>query len=128
MCTVGGKERWLCYTADAYFDICDSIGEDAMIVLGKTDRAAYDAAVRCLVILAREGELVRRYMGYDAQEMLTEDEVRRVILPNDVPDLKRAVCDAIFAGLRIEKETKEEEPVDVGLAEYEKKTGIAVKR
>lgn len=120
---LGGSEYWLVYTADAYFDINDAYGTDFLEKLRAGTRQAYETAVGCLVILAREGELCRRYMGYDAAPMLTEETVRRCALPDAVVPIKIAVNRAVNAGLRIEnaKDTSDE-PVDVGLLEYEKKT------
>lgn len=119
-----GRERWLCYTADAYFEIQELCGGRITDAIGGADRSSYDTAVRCLVVLAREGELCRRYMGYEAEDMLTEDEARRYLLPNDMVDVKKAVFEAISAGLGTEAAPEKEGPVDVGLAEYEKKTGV----
>lgn len=122
--THGGREYWLVCTADAYFDIIDAFGGDFSEKILAAGRDGFDCAVGCLCILAREGELCRRYMGYDACGMMDEEEVRRCLLPGDIGALKGAVLDALSAGLRIEGTEKEEGPVDVGLAEFEKKTVI----
>lgn len=122
---LGGNEYWLVYTADAYFDIKDAYGTDIFELLRAGERPAYETALGCLIILAREGELCRRYMGYAPQEMLTEEDVRRCALPDTVVYIMRTVNEAILAGLRVENAEKKDEPVDVGLAEYEKKTELA---
>lgn len=124
--TIGGREYWLVCTADAYFDITETYGGDFGDKLLAGGRDGYENALGCLCILAREGELCRRYMGYTAEEMLTRDELRRVILPGDIGKVKNAVLESIRAGLRIDKgETEEKsEPVDIGLIEFEKKTVI----
>ena len=119
---IGGREYLLVYTADAYFDIGSTYGADFFDKIRAADRQAFDIAVGCVVILAREGELCRRYDGYEPEEFLTEDEVRRNMLPVDITRLKEAVIDAVFAGMKISNGKKKSGPVDVGLAEYEKKT------
>lgn len=118
----GGEEYWLVYTADAYYEIRERYGMDPFDGLRADDRSAYDMAVGCLAILAREGELCRRYMGHEAKPMLTEETIKRTVLPDGVANVKNAVMSAILAGMRIENAKKDDEPVDIGLLEFEKKT------
>nr|DAN90534.1 MAG TPA: hypothetical protein [Caudoviricetes sp.] len=123
----GAREYWLVCTADAYFDILDAYGERFAEELLSAGRSGCDCAVGCICILAREGELCRRYMGHTAQEMLTAEELKRTLLPGDIPKIKDAVLCAIKEGLRIEGTTDagpDDAPVDIGLLEYEKKTEI----
>lgn len=127
---IGGREYWLVCTADAYFDITGIYGGEFGEKLLAGGRDGFECALGCLCILAREGELCRRYMGYGAEDFLKEDELRRVILPGDIGKVVSAVLDAVQAGLRIDKGESEEksEPVDIGLREFEKKTAICRKR
>lgn len=121
----GGSEYWLVYTADAYFEIRERYGADPFEGLRADDRSAYDMAVGCLSILAREGELCRRYMGYEAKPMLTENEIRRTVLPDGIVPVKNAVANAILAGMRIDNANEQDdEPIDLGLLEFEKKTAV----
>lgn len=126
--THNGREYWLVCTADAYFEILATYGEDFGEKLLAAGRPGLECAVGCLCILAREGELCRRYMGYDPQEMMKAEDIWRVTLAGDCEKLKGYVLDAISAGMRIEKnEGKEEGPVDIGLQEFEKKTEIRLR-
>lgn len=124
----GLNEYWLVYTADAYFEIAEKYGADFTEKIRPGSREAYNIAVGCFCILAREGELCRRYMGYDERPIVTEEDVRRTHLPDGVAPLKDAVWKAVLAGLRVEVEEEkkkkpgEKKPVDVGLLEFEKKT------
>ena len=118
----GGKEYWLVYTADAYFEIKELYGTEPFERLRADDRSGYDCAVGCLLILAREGELCRRYMGYEPLPMLDEETIRRTVLPDGVVNVKNAVAEAIFAGMRIANAKQDNQPVDIGLLEFEKKT------
>ena len=120
----GGNEYWLVYTADAYFEIRERYGTDLFDGLRADDRSGFDIAVGCLAILARECELCRRYMGYDALPMLTEEEIRRTVLPDGIVSVKNAVMNAVLSGMRIENARQKDEPIDVGLLEYEKKTEV----
>ena len=54
-CRLGGREYWLVYTADAYFDIQGAYGADFFEKLRPGTRDAYEVAFGCLLILAREG-------------------------------------------------------------------------
>lgn len=126
--THNGREYWLVCTADAYFDIVDTYGGDFGEKLLAAGRPGFECAVGCLCILAREGELCRRYMGYDPQDMMKPEEIRLVTLAGDCEKLKGCVLDAMQAGMRIEgMENKEKGPVDIGLAEFEKKTEISLR-
>lgn len=118
----GGKEYWLVYTADAYFEIKERYGTEPVERLRAEDSSGWECAVGCLLILAREGELCRRYMGHEPMPMLDEETIRRTVLPDGVVNVKNAVVQAMFAGLRIENAVKDESPVDIGLMEFEKKT------
>ena len=121
----GGREYWLVCTADAYFEIIETYGEAFATRICAGGRDGLRDALGCLLILAREGELCRRYMGYDPCEMMKEEAVRQFLLPGDIEKIISAVLDTISAGLRIPgKEDEETGPVDVGLAEFEKKTVI----
>lgn len=124
----GGREYWLVCTADAYFEILETYGGEFGEKLLAGGRSGLDCAIGCLCILAREGELCRRYMGYTAQDMMDADEIRHYLLPADIETMKKAILDAIQAGMRIDKNEEEKGPVDVGLAEYEKKTAITLKK
>ena len=115
----GGKEYWL-----VYFEIKERYGTDPFERLRADDRSGWDCAIGCLLILAREGELCRRYMGYEPLPMLDEETLRRTVLPDGVVNVKNAVAEAIFAGMRIENALKDDSPVDVGLLEFEKKTKV----
>lgn len=118
----GGKEYWLVYTADAYFELNEKYGTELFEKLRAADRSGYDVAVGCLLVLAREGELCRRYMGHDARQMLTEEEIQRTVLPDGIANIKESVMKALLAGMRVENHKENDEPIDVGLMEFEKKT------
>ena len=59
---------------------------------------------------------------------MDEGEIRHYLLPADIDKMRMAVLEAIQAGMRIEKKDEETGPVDVGLAEFEKKTAITLKK
>ena len=44
----GGKEYWLVYTADAYFEIKEQYGTEPFDRLRADDRSGWDCAVGCV--------------------------------------------------------------------------------
>lgn len=125
-CTItrNGREYWLVCTADAYFEILETYGGEFGEKLLAGGLPGLECALGCLAILAREGELCRRYMGYEAQEFLNVEEIRRYNPVGDREVIVGAVLDAMQAGMRIDKKEEDTGPVDIGLAEFEKKTAI----
>ena len=87
-------------------------------------RDGFAAACKAAAILAEQGELARRQMGYTPQPILEEDGVSAALAPADLARLKLAVTSAITLGYGREVEPENDE-VDLGLAELneQKKTG-----
>lgn len=119
--TLGKKTYSLLYTADAYFEINETAGEDFMDKLLSQSRLSWDTAISCFAIMAREGELTRRWRGMAPEELVSEEELRRILMPADIPKIKKAVIEAVCMGLHVSGENGAG-PRDLGLMEYEKKT------
>ena len=77
-----------------------------------------------LAKLAEQGELLRRYQGYDKGPIPTEELFRLSLSPLEVPLAKDAIARAVQAGFRREEGPAKKE-VDKGLLELEKKTGAS---
>ena len=118
----GESEYWLVYTADAYFELNERYGADFLEEIRPATREAWNIAVGCICVLAREGELCRRFMGLDPTPFLDEETVRRTVLPDGISNVKKAVFDTFICGMHIDVESEGNEPVDIRLMEYEKKT------
>ena len=86
-------------------------------------REGLSALCAAAAILAEQGELARRQMGYTPQPILEEDGVSASLAPADLARLKLAVTSAITLGYGREVEPEGNE-VDLGLAELnaQKKT------
>lgn len=120
-CRVVGKTVHLAYTVNAMFDINDIIGEkDLFEILRKNDRESYPMFCQIVSMLAENGEKCRREDGYPKGETVSSQKLQTKMLPTEYFEVKNAVMQAIMLGLRREI-VDEEEEIDEGLAELEKK-------
>jgi len=124
--TIGGREHHLCLSGAAYYDLRErfaALTEKGILEpIRQEGKAGYDALCTYLWKLGEQGELVRRYQGYDRAAMVSEAEWRATLAPGDIPAARAAVAEAVMAGLRASTAPGEDERVDLGLAELEKKT------
>lgn len=114
--TVDQTESFLVYNGSAMFAL-NEIG-DIKVILEDNK-----LVISAYAVLAREGELVRRYYGYDHKPILSEDEYRTIASPADLPSMAWAVSDAFLAGMKCEISGKNER-IDVTTRELEKKTAL----
>ncbi len=118
--TLGGVTCRLMYNGTALFAVRDIVGDNLIDTLTLDTAQGYDDLCRIVAVLAEQGELVRRYEGYDKGPMLSADDVRLLTRPADIPDLKRAVLSAVMLGYG--REINPDKEVDLGLRELQKKT------
>ena len=80
--------------------------------------------ISVLEILARNGELSRRYLGYSETKIHTKEELLVALQPSDIPGIRDAVTSALIDGTSESKE----ETVDLGLIRLnkEKKQDLTV--
>jgi len=109
------------YNADAYFKAQERFPDGFISLLLKQDKEAFDTLVWFLAEMSLQGELVRRYMGEDKKDFLTEEKVRHLMTVKEMPEALKVVVSTIQKGLEIE--TDEDEEIDEVLAELQKKTG-----
>ena len=123
---LNGKIYYLLLTGAALFDSYDKFGDkgDLLDKVTGVDRASFDNTVWMLVKLAQQGEAYRRFMKLDPQPMLTPDEATKTMGPQDVIRARAAIRAAYAIGFGREEVNPEEE-IDLYLAEYQKKTGLA---
>lgn len=69
----------------------------------------------------QEGELVRRYLGYDPGNVISAETLMLTLGLNHDFALRSAMMEAVLDGLR--SETDERHEVDLGLLELQKKNG-----
>jgi len=120
--TLNGKNYYLVFNGVAKFAIDELCGEQLiwdLILPGTSEAHSY--LCKAVSILAEQGELVRRYYGYDHGEMLAAEEALLFIKPDDISSLKLALNKAIARGYGREIEDDEKE-VDLVLQEIQKKT------
>jgi hypothetical protein len=115
----GGKSYYLFYNGYAYFELQTLLGEAQLtdaVMSGGFGQLCDIAAV-----LAEQGELYRRALGYDRGEMLDANKLKVLATPNEGVTLRSAIIEAINDGLHRDKAAKEEDDVDLGLEELNKK-------
>lgn len=122
---LAGRVRYLSFTVEAMFQIQEQFGGpgELMEALRDSGRDGFAAACKSAAILAEQGELVRRSLGYEPEQVADEAAIAAVMAPSDITALKMAIPAAISLGYGREVEPENDE-VDLGLAELnaQKKT------
>lgn len=122
---LAGRDRYLVFTVEAMFQIQENFGGSGeLLELLKTPtREAFSATCKAAAILAEQGELARRALGYESEPILTASALAATTHPADVAVLKLAIPTAIALGYGREI-VDEDAEVDLGLAELnsQKKT------
>lgn len=125
--TYGPKTMYLYFNANAMFAVEEmdkDTREDEPEILEQmqqVDAAGTALLCKIAVLLATQGELCRRYLGYSAVRIPTAEELLQLLTPVQLLQLRTAVCQAINEGWS-QTESKEDDDIDTGLAELEKKT------
>lgn len=118
-----GRTSRLSLTAGALYDIYEKYGYTDSIVdslkLDENTKESWDNACWLYALLAAQGELQRRALGYDPEPMIAMEAVRRFASPADVPGIKAALLAAIHLGFTRAVEPTEEKEVDLVLLELE---------
>lgn len=116
------KDYQYLYNAAAHFAAAEKYpGPEGLIgELKKPGAAAFAPLCWALAETAKQGELMRRYMGEDPRETPTEEEFRLKLRPNQIRAATGIVMDAMIDGLGGKDEGEE---VDEVLEELQKKTG-----
>lgn len=125
--TIDGREYPLCLNAAALFDLYARFGDKGSLLdhIEGSDRKAFYNTCGMLAKLAEQGELVRRYQGFIPGDIPTENQLRLVMGPLDVINAKAAIRRAVAVGFGREIREEQEERVDLGLLELQKKTAPA---
>lgn len=121
---LGGKTHYLALTGEALFAIQDKFGSAETLItdIQPNTRESFVKMCEAIAVLAENGELVRRDLGYTPECIRTTDEFRRLASPPDIISMKQALLQAITLGFgrEIEADTENEE-VDLALAELNQK-------
>lgn len=121
--TLSGQDYYLAFNAAAMFAFEDAFGgsEGYFKAAGGNDRKASEAVCQATAILAEQGELARRALGYDKGSIPTAETLMMCSSPMDLLRLRKANLAAVMAGY--DREVASDEPVDLGLMELEKQPG-----
>lgn len=125
--TLHGKTYHLCLNAAALFAIYDRFPEGVSVSepISVAGKRGFEAVCAYLAILGTQGELVRRFEGYDKGEMPTEGYFRIMLSPSDEVAARIALRRAIDIGFGRDVEDTENQhedgAVDLGLQELNSK-------
>lgn len=118
--TLAGRERYLAFTVEAMFQLEERFGgtQELIEAVSANSREGFLAACQAVAVLAEQGELARRHMGYDSAPMPSAEDIASTTAPSGIPELKMAVTSAIALGFGREIDPENDE-VDLGLAELD---------
>ena len=119
--TFDGKDYYLSYNVMAVHQIYDLGIEDLSAAISDRGAKAFEQVCRAAEIMIQQGELVRRYLGYDPGNVISAETLMLTLGLNHDFALRRTMMEAVLDGLR--SETDERQEVDLGLLELQKKTG-----
>lgn len=112
--TFAGREYHLLYNGAAMFKLQDI---DSPFTAITKD---FDAFCRIISVLSEQGELFRRYEGYDPGSFIDPEEFAVKVSPVDVTEYRIAAMDAVLAGMSREVEAESKER-DISLEKFKKK-------
>ena len=122
---LAGRTRYLVFTVEAMFQIQEIFGGPGELIDAVKDntREGFSAACKAAAILAEQGELVRRGLGYDPEPITDAETIAATMTPSEIAPLKMAIPSALALGYNREIEPDDDE-VDLGLVELneQKKT------
>ena len=95
--------------------------QELIEAVSANSREGFQAACQAASVLAEQGELWRRYLGYDHGPLPVADQLRITLSPLDAAAAKQAVIEAVLAGFARE-EGEKPRMVDKGLQALQKKT------
>lgn len=119
--TLGGQDYYLAFNGAAMFAFEDAFGGSAAYLekAAAMGREAFEAICEAVAILAEQGELARRAMGYDQGPIPDRELLMACTMPSDMIRLRQAVLNAIVTGYG--RQVENQEDVDLGLVELEQK-------
>ena len=123
---LAGRERYLAFTVEAMFQLEERFGgvQELIEAVSANSREGFQAACQAASVLAEQGELARRHMGYDSAPIPSAEEIAATTAPSGITALKMAVTSAVTLGFGREIEPDSDE-VDIGLAELNEKKKTA---
>ena len=119
-----GKVYPMCLNGAALFDIYDKYGDRDTVIshIETADRKGFEATCWILAKLCQQGELCQRYLGETSMDIPTEEMFRLMLSPLDVIRARGAIRRTVALGFGREVKDEEEQRIDLGLLELQKKT------
>lgn len=119
--TLAGQEYYLVFNGAALFAFEDAFGgSNAYLEKAATgDRTGFETVCQGAALLAEQGELARRAMGYDKGPIPDKELFLTCSTPADLLTLRQATLHAIVAGYG--RQVEGEKDTDLGLIELEQK-------
>lgn len=119
------REYYLLLNGEALFSCYDHFGQDCDLsdIIASFDKDGFQDMVWMLTEFATQGELYRRYQGFDPQPLLKESDARLLITPKDIIPLKVALEATLRSGFT--REHTGEDDQDVYLSEIARKKARA---
>lgn len=116
---VAGITCHLVYNNQAMFDLQEMFpdGEDPLDAMSGDTREHYEATIKIFKVLAEQGELTRRYFGYQPEKMPEMEAIREMADMGDWLNMKQAVYSAVVLGT--EHHVEPAEDIDVTLLEFQ---------
>lgn len=120
---LAGQAYYLAFSAAAMFAFEDVFGGSNAYLetAAGVGREASEAACKAAAILAEQGELARRALGYDKGPIPSAEDLMTCSSPADLLRLRQANLAAIMAGYG--REVESDEPVDLVMLELDRKRG-----
>lgn len=120
--SLGGVTYHLLLNGAALFDLYDRFGDRGSLAdhLQGSGRDAFENTCFFLEKLAEQGELWRRYQGYDHGPLPEAEAFRVGLTPMEAVLARKAVVEALTAGFA-QEETEKPGTVDKGLLALQKK-------
>lgn len=127
-----GKTYALSFTAEALFTVYDKFGicDDILAATHILEPTAEGWKNCCWMaaLMAEQGELQRRHMGYTPQQMVTMEDLRLGFMAADSIRLRMAVRDALEQGFRREITPEEDQQQEIDLVLLEREENEKKKR
>lgn len=118
---LAGRTFHLCLNGQALFDAYEKFGYDEFLTkhIEGVSKESFDALCWLLFKLSEQGELVRRWQGFDHGSIAPEQFFRANLKPLEIQAAKDAVLRAVLLGFECEEKSKRRR--DVFEEEFRKK-------
>ena len=117
-----GQKYSLCLNAAALYDIYEKFGteKDILEIVSGTGAEGFSALCWVLAKLNEQGVAVKRYLERSAEKPLSEVEWKILLSPHDAVLAKEKIAEAVIRAFT--RNIPDDEEIDLGLLELEKKT------